>query len=252
MRYIAAILGLALLSAGVARADEQTEVGGVIDKAIKAVGGEEKLLKYKACTYKTKEYWFNLLGHQDSTAEYAIQFPDKRRRVVTERDRQDTWKDVTSISVLNGKKGWLKSHDGTVKEFDAEDSAEQLYEEWLTTLIPLKDKDFKLTSLGKAKDERAIGVRVSRKGHRDIDLYFHTEDGLLVRSVRKQKGPPPEGWPEEVLTVETKYLGYREVRGVKRPCKIRHEYCLGLGFTEIDLTEMELKEKLDDSLFKKP
>ena len=45
---------LAVATAGAARADDQADLRKVIDKAIKASGGEEKLAKFKAETFKMK------------------------------------------------------------------------------------------------------------------------------------------------------------------------------------------------------
>ncbi len=44
-----------LLTAGVRlQADDQADAKGIVDKAIKATGGEEKLAKHKAATSKGK------------------------------------------------------------------------------------------------------------------------------------------------------------------------------------------------------
>ncbi|MCA1693366.1 MAG: hypothetical protein LC749_00795, partial [Actinobacteria bacterium] len=47
----AALVAVSAATCGMARADEQ-EAKAVIDKAIKALGGEEKLVKAEAATWK--------------------------------------------------------------------------------------------------------------------------------------------------------------------------------------------------------
>jgi hypothetical protein len=65
------------------------------------------------------------------------------------------------------------------------EAKEQAHAGWVATLAPLKDaKRFTLATLGeiKVEDKPALGVKVSRQGPRDVDLYFDKRSGLLVRT----------------------------------------------------------------------
>src|SRR5438445_204089 len=66
----------------------------------------------------------------------------------------------------------------------AETKTNYLYLSWIRTLVPLKDKAFKLSPGGelKAGDRAAVCLLVSREGYRDALLCFDKETGLLVKS----------------------------------------------------------------------
>src|SRR5262249_47048090 len=55
------------------RADEQADLKVLLDKAIKARGGEEKLAKYKAATWKAKGKFHGLGQPFDFGGEWATQ-----------------------------------------------------------------------------------------------------------------------------------------------------------------------------------
>ena len=98
-------------------------------------------------------------------------------------------------------------------------SKEASYARWAGSLVPLLNKGFQLASLGEIKvdGKLAIGVRVSHKGHRDINLFFDKDKGLLVKSEMTVKDPMAGG---KEVTQETLYSDYKEVSGVKRPSNL--------------------------------
>jgi len=55
---------------------------------------------------------------------------------------------------------------------------------WVAMLAPLKDKAYTLAPIGEVKveDRPALGLRVSRKGNRDINLYFDKKTYLRVKT----------------------------------------------------------------------
>src|SRR5207248_11447730 len=93
---------------------------------------------------------------------------------------------------------------------------EQGYAGWVATLLPLKDKAFTLTTIGEVEVEKrpALGVKVSSKGHRDVDLYFDKESGLLVKTETRLKD---EGGQE--VMAETFLRDYKDVEGTKHAMK---------------------------------
>jgi hypothetical protein len=124
-----------------------------------------------------------------------------------------------------------------------------MYAEWLNGLTPLKGKGFRLGSLGESRvgDRAAVGVLVTREGHRDVKLFFDKESGLLVRSETRIKVVRTG----REYTQEVGFGGYQEVGGVKYPMHLT--YRAGEDFSvEADLTESKPCEKLDDALFVKP
>lgn len=249
-RIVCLAVALALAAAGAARADEQADMKAVIDKAIKAAGGEEKLAKFKAATFKAKGKFYGMGEGIDYTGEYAVQQPDKFR-VRIEAGSGDN--KFVFVRVVNGDKLWSKLGDKAQEVTDKDEIAEAKengYAGWVTTLVPLKDKGFTLASLGEVKvdGKPAVGVRVSHKGHRDVNLFFDKDKGLLVKSETTVKDFMAGG---KESTQETLYSGYKEAGGVQHPTKLVINRD-GKKYVDSEVTEYEPKEKLDDSEFGKP
>src|SRR5712692_2036849 len=135
----AGILALVLFPAS--KADDADQARAVIDKAIKVQGGEEKLAKFKSHTWKNKGTWYGMGDGIPYTANYAVAWPDKFRFEV---------EGGFMTVVIDGDKGW-KQEMGETREMNKDELAQQkedLYAGRLTTLTPLKDKDYKLTLTG--------------------------------------------------------------------------------------------------------
>jgi hypothetical protein len=231
--------GLVLAFSGALRAEEPKEI---IDKAIKAAGGEEKLAKFKAHTWSAKGTYYGAGDGMPYTAEYAVQFPDKIRVEI---------KNVFTL-VLNGDKGWMKMGENA-EEMNADQLTEQKEQQhagYVASLLPLKDKAYTLTALGDSKvgDRPVVGVKVSSKGHRDVNLYFDKDTNLLAKGEWTVKAME-EGGKE--VAQETLYSDYKDVDGAKVPMKVALNRD-GKKYVESENSDVKVAEKLDDSLFGKP
>src|SRR5690606_1772106 len=94
------------------------------------------------------------------------------------------------------------------------DRREAAYVAWVSTLLPLRGREFTLTLAGEETvgDRPAVGVRVSSEAHRDVTLFFDKGTRLLVKTeTRSMAGTGVEG------KVETYLRLHKDVRGVKRP-----------------------------------
>ena len=255
-RFVVLAAVLALAAPLAARAEEKEkekpDCKAVIEKAIKAQGDEEKLGKIKAFTFKMKGKFYG--GNEegiDYTGEIAIQLPDKQRMKI---DGEANGQKVTFlIRVVNGDKVWQKMGDSTEEVTDKDkikEAKEERYAEHVVALLPLvKDKEFKLEPLGEAKvgGKPAVGVRVSQKGHRDVNLFFDKDSGLLVKSERTVK----DDQTDKEVTQETLYSDYKERGGVTRFTKMVMNRD-GKKFVDAEITDFEVKDKLDDATFDKP
>jgi hypothetical protein len=237
------VVGFALLlgAAGPSKADDQGDCQALIAKAVKAAGGEENLAKYKAMTWKEKGTFYGMGAGIPYTGTYAVQWPGQFRMEI---------EGVFTI-VLDGDKGWVKDQGGT-KEMTKEQLAEQKesqYAGWVSTLLPLKDKSYQLAPLGESKvaDRAAVGVKVSSKGHRDVNLYFDKESGILVKSDRRAK----DEMSGQEVNQEAYYADYKEVAGLKLPMKITIKRD-SKQFVEAENLDLKPVEKLDASVFAKP
>jgi hypothetical protein len=247
MLLAALVASLALVAAVAARADDK-ETQAVIDKAIKARGGADKLAKFKAATWKGKGKFYGLGDAIDYTGEWAIVPPAKSRNTL---DLDFGGMKIQRVGVFNGDKGWIKLND-MLQEMDKDQLAEardQNYVGFVTSLVPLKDKEYKLSSTGEAKvgDRPAVGIKVSHKDRPDIALFFDKDSGLLLKSeARLKDGMSGQEYAQEML-----YGDYKEVDGLKHAMKITIKRD-GKQYVEAEWSDFKQHETLDDGLFGKP
>jgi hypothetical protein len=233
-----------LILAGALRADDQAGARVVIDKALKAMGGADKVAKLKTGVCKAK------VTHQDKgtiDCEVKWQGLDKGRL-----DGELTAGGQTHkiLFVRNGDMGWEKKNDTT------QDAPEDLvsavknafHAMRMAHLLPdLKGAAFKLSPLGEVQinGKAAVGVSVGHKDYKDVSVYFDKETSLPVKS--EVRVTDPSG---KEITIEYIFSDFQETEGVKHPMKItlkadEQEFA-------IEISEIKAKDKLDDSEFTKP
>ena len=141
------VVAVALLCAGPGQADDRAALRKVVEKAIKAHGGADKLAKFKAATYTTKGKFYGMSAEGiDYTGEFSIQEPDKIRQEISGDVMGTAFK---FVRVVNGDKGWTQLMDQTTamdKDALAE-AKEELYAGQVARLVVLRGKDFQLESL---------------------------------------------------------------------------------------------------------
>ena len=229
------------------RADDQADMKKLLAKAIEAAGGEKKLAKYQAATLKMKGT-AHLGVAIPFTTEWALQYPNQHKMTVEAKVGDDTY---TQVVIINKDKGWIKENTADAKPLDKDTLAEkkeQLYVLSIMALVPLKDKSFKLAPVGELKigDHDAVGMKISRKGHRDVNLYFDKKTHRLVKSEASVKD-----MDNKEVTEETTFSEFKKTDGVLYPSKMKIKRD-GKKFADVEVTEYKLEEKLDDSEFAKP
>lgn len=247
---------LALLSFGFVvalgaptQADDAKAARALVDKAIKAHGGAENLTKYKAAVVTFKGTFHGMGMELPMTGEISTHGMDKiKADIMVEAGGMK----IQIVNVVNGDKGWTKVAGNTM-DLDKDmltEAKEKNYAEWVASLTPLIDgKGFTLAATGEVLvgEKKALGVKVTSKGRRDVDLYFDKETGLLIQYETKVKD---EGSGQEVL--ESSFPSdYVDVRGTKQAKKstVKRD---GKLYMVIESMETELHEKLDASVFDKP
>ena len=243
-------LGALLVLAAHGRSSEDKELVAIIDKAIAAHGGEANLAKYPAQTATGTGKFYGLGEAIDFNLEVASH--DKKFRYGMDMKVMNF--DLKLTIVVNGVKGWEKVNDD-VKEIGADELAEykeQMHSNAVVSLLPLKmDKDYKLSPIGEVKvdDQPAYGITVSKKGHRDVSLYFDKAKGHLVKSefnIKDIKGGGDREMPQTNF-----FYDYKEFQGIRQPTRLVTERD-GKKFIEARLTDMQPAEKLDDATFERP
>lgn len=229
-------ISLALATLLTARADDAADARALIAKSIKATGGKEKLAKVKARTWTEKD----MDKSAPITTRYAVQWPDKFRMEMA----------VPSFTfVADGDKGWIKGVDETKDLTEAQFASHKASQAvlYVSTLVPLDDQGYTLTTLPEVKvdGKPAMGVKVTKKGMPDVSLYFDKATNLLVKYSFRARNKGKE------LTEDVYLSDYRDVDGVKVPKRMTTKKDDKL-FQEVEITDVKLLEKLDNKLFAKP
>jgi hypothetical protein len=220
----------------------------LIEKAIAAHGGEKVLARFQASHSRSKGK-IHAGAPVDFTAEEDVQLPDKFRSAL---HVEANGKNITIIQVFDGKKGWVTNMGKTT---DLDDKANKEIQEILHAMRVgnlvgvLRDKTFTLALLGdlKVKDKDAVGVRVSHPGKRDVNLYFDKTSGLLAKMETRALNP----LNMQECNQEKFFADYHEVDGRKSPRKVE-VHNDGQLFVEVEVLELQLLDRHDDSTFKRP
>jgi hypothetical protein len=241
----ALVAGVLLAAHTGARADD---VQAVLDKAVKAHGGAGKLGKLRAVQSKSKGT-IEIAGGITFTDETIVQPPGQIKTATTLDVNGQT---VTVNVVFDKDKGWIKTGD-KVMDMDENTLAEMKEVAYLTQLgrvVFLKEgKGAEVSLVGddKVDGRDVVGLRVAAKNHKDVNLYFDKQTGLLAKITRHaldmQSGQEVS---EERIIQE-----YQDVDGLKTAKKVVVTRD-GKKFLEVEVTDVQFLEKVDDSTFAKP
>ncbi|MEX0585890.1 MAG: hypothetical protein WD176_04565 [Pirellulales bacterium] len=244
-RTMTCVVAIALLAAIASRAtaDDDAAIKTLVDKAVKAAGGAEKLEKFNAATWSEKGTYHGTGTALPYDGQYAMQYPDHFRMEIK----------GVFVLLLAGDKGWTKSPEG-VKDFTKEQVTEQREQQhagWLTAkLHKLHDKKNKLTLTGETKvaDRPAIGLKVSSEGYRDVTMYFDKESNLVVRVDHVVRSEELGG---KEVNQEMTASNHKEIDGIMHPMKVVINRD-GKVFVEAEMENLKLVDKLPDGTFSKP
>lgn len=217
----------------------------LLERAIKARGGEAMLRKQWSLSYKGngRSAPSNVVSSYQFRTVTAL--PD---RIRDEADYEDKTK---FVQVMNRDKGYV-SINGVVKEMDSVNLRtiqESLYVSQLWTLLPLREERFTLEPLPEQRKEGVIvqGFVVKCKDHSDVTLYFEKENNLLLLS--KAKVIDPNLFIEH--SQETYFTRYEPVEGLIFPTRWVI-YNDGNKSMELNFEHLKFIDKMDDILFAKP
>lgn len=250
-RFIAALFVAVLMCGAASRAlvADEKDADAIVDKAIQAVGGKEKLADFKAAVWKSKGTITIQDNDNDFTSKSTAQGLDHFR---TEFEGEFNGNNVKGQTTIDGDKGWRKFGDGEAQELDADALAAEKRLLYLQ-LVPmnpllLKDKVFKVEAAGEEKigDKQAVGLKVTGPDGKDFTLYFDKETGLPVREVAKVTG-----WDGNEFTQDTAYSDYKEFSGIKKAAKTVSKRD-GDKFVSTTVTDFQVVEKVEPETFKKP
>lgn len=240
-----AIVLLALVSQA---AFAQGQPRAVVERAIAAHGGREKLAGVRADKVQLKG---TLQVGGDAlpfTNDLTVQLPGQFKSVVVVQAGRAT---RTIVHLLDGDKATilLDGQPQVVSGAHLAQLRQTLQLEQALRLVPLlTDPGFTLHPLPEVRYNGQVfaGVRVRGKGQRDLKLFFDRASGLLVKAEHLLDGPGGKDVVQEAF-----YGGYRDVGGYRRPGKIV-VFRDGKKVMEAELIDARRYDRIDPIEFTRP
>ncbi len=237
-----------LLGQGVqARADDK-DVTAVLDRAIAALGGEAKLARATAISWKGKGTIIFNENDNPIRTKTTLQGIDHHR---AEFEGDFNGNEVKGATVLAGEKGWRKFGEET-QDLEGDGLAAEKRRAYLqaasTTILPLKGKSFKVES---APDQQVAGraaaaIKATGPDGKTFTLAFDKETGLPVRMTATVRG-----WQGEDYEQETTMADFQDFGGIKFPTKTESKRD-GNPFVKLELSEFKVEDKADPDTFAEP
>jgi hypothetical protein len=237
-----------LLLALAAPAPAREEPRAVVERAVAAHGGQDRLARVRADKVKVRGKFFVGGRETEFTAETTVQLPAQFKNVM---HFTADGKEHTLVQVLNGDDGFV-TLDGQPQKLPPAALAEMretMQVDRAVRLVPLlSDPAFTLAALGEAKagDRPAVGVKVTARGRKELRLYFDKETALLV----KTEHVLDDGQGKEVRQEEF-YGDFRDLGGYRRPVRVT-AFRDGKKIMEAELTDAKYLDRVDEAEFAKP
>jgi hypothetical protein len=183
---IAVVLG----APGMAARAQEPRPEEIIDKAIQAHGGEEKLAGLSAFTIKERMVYPDAATWDTQT---VVQLPGRYR---WERTTSSGGKSSTTLIVLDGEQGWMKLNDHVTpypKTFIESSWKYTMPYEGPRLILRLRARQknpacqFTTAGEGTVEGRPAVGLRMKLEGGPEETWYFDKETGLLLKKEQRTK-----------------------------------------------------------------
>jgi hypothetical protein len=231
---------------------QDDENRALVLKAIQATGGKETITKFKAIQTKFKGD-VDVAGTMTKVeGEVFINHSGQLKNII---DVSINNMNIKITQAFDGKNAWMDVL-GMLTELKDKDLIQEMHEtmhsEEVANLIALEKKEFKLSAIGEAKvkGKEAVGVRVSKEGRRDVNLWFDKKTHLLVKTERRGKDPFDPNSTE--ANREKYYADYKAVQGIQTPHAME-VHTDGKKLISMELMDTRYHERpFGDSTFAKP
>jgi hypothetical protein len=242
------LTGLAAGLGTQARAEGGKDAGAIIDKAIKAMGGAEKLGAVKAATWKSKGTI--AIGGEDNkfTSQTTFQGHDHFRN---EFNGEFGGNPISGAVILAGDKGWVKFGD-MITEMDKDAVGNQKHNLYLQ-LVPvmpqaLKSNHFKVGAVSEVKidGKAAQSLKVTGPDGKEFTIAFDKESGLPVRLTGEVYGFQGDLAPEE-----HNFANYKDFDGIKRATKFDSKRS-GDKHMSMEISDFKVLTDVDPKTFAEP
>jgi hypothetical protein len=239
---------VAVLVASATLVQAQESPQAVVQRAIAAHGGQERLARVRADRVRSRGTLFVGASPVPFQSQTTVQLPSQFKNVIQMTVGDKT---KTVVHLLDGDKATILI-DGQPQPVSAALLAQMrqtLQLDHAIRLVPLlTDPEFTLAWAGEAtiNGRPAVGVRVMGRSQRPVALYFDKPSGLLVKAEQTLDGPSGREVKQEAY-----YSGYRDLGGYRRPGKVT-AYRDGHKVMEGDLLEAEALGQIDPKEFTRP
>jgi hypothetical protein len=235
-------------TAGFVGAADAGDANAVVDKAIEAMGGAEKLGKVHATHVKTKGT-ITIEGNQSPfTGQSTVKGFDHYH---LEFGLEIGGNKVEGATVINGDKGWRKFADNVMPvEGDALKGEKRGLYLQIAAGNPsvLKGNGFKLskTTNDNLDGKPVVGVEITGPDGKDFTIFFDKESGLPAKFVAKVMG-----FMGEEVKQETTFSNYKDFAGIKKATKTVTKRD-GEPFLSQELVEFKVLDTVAPKLFEEP
>jgi hypothetical protein len=245
-RCFVAILATAFscISFGAARAQDAAAMA-ILDTAIKAMGGEQKLSKVSAFSWTMSGV--AKTNGRPSEINTAVTF-DGLKRV---RRESFNIQSALRLTVLNGDKGWYLYRRG-ISPMNADAVAKEKRNIYLqvipSLLVPLKSNGFKYAAAGEEEidGKPASILNVTGPDGKEFMLYFDKASGLPVKEVSRSIAHDGQ---EQIETAT--FTRYKDFGGIKKATAI--EFRGGpQTVSYIEITDFKVLDQVNSDLFAGP
>jgi len=214
----------------------------LLERAIAAKGGLQKLRAIKGITAKTTTTMAGPEGRVQAEATTYLQYPN-RVRVETKLP------DLLSIQVYDGEHAWVRDPQGLhdVPERFVRDLQTSLRRDTIALLLAAADGSLSMRALQEIQNDTGVvqqGLELSGPGLDPVILYINPATGLISKQTYVAGGP---GQP----LIEEIFTDYRVVDGVQ----VAHTAVVrraGQPMLERRVNVISINPPLDPALFTRP
>jgi hypothetical protein len=235
-----------LIGSSLAHADEGAPA--ILDKAIKALGGQDALSKIKAISLKGKGT-INIMGNDNPfSVSVILQGLDHSKQ---EFEGEFGGMKIKGVSILAGDKGW-RSFNGMTMDLEGDQLNEAKRTQYMQVMTTnptiLKGNGFKVATAPSEKvgGKTALGLKITGPDGKTCTLYIDEASGLPVKMVAKVKD-----FQGEEFTQATTYSDYKDFQGIKKATKMESTRD-GEKFQHQEVTEFKILDSVDPKTFAEP
>jgi hypothetical protein len=216
----------------------------ILDRYLQAIGGTQRLASVTSITATGTSVGFGGFGGGGAVQFYA-KAPDQRTTIIEFKDAPGR---DASTRAFDGTTGWIKTPLTVLGEYQL--SGNELdgakLDAQLTFPGQIKQVLTNLRTLQPATidDKECDTVQGNGPGRVFVTMYFDTQTGYLVRTVRYAASPIGR------MPTQVDYGDYRDVNGVKIPFKYTFAWLDGRDAFQLNNVRVNLP--IDSAKFAKP